>query len=145
MRINEIITETAEQRPLKGINVRSDKDIDYAGLIVDGKKKYESRHSDSLRPYVGKTMAIIRTGVGQAVAIGQATIGEPIIVDANEFDSLRAKHYVPQNSKYDIKPDSVKYLYPMNDPKRWDKEVPISSRGIVSRKVSETSLINKNS
>ena len=75
------VWEDASSKPTMGINVRSDGNIDYAGLIIDGQKKYESRQTDSLRPYVGKTVAIVRTGKGPAVAIGQVTVGEPVVVD----------------------------------------------------------------
>jgi len=123
--------------PTIGINVRSDGNIDYASLIVDGKKKYESRKTDSLRPYVGKTVGIVRTGNGPAVAIGQVTIGEPIVVDAEKFNRLRKQHLVPQGSKFDIDSDGTKYLYPMIDPVRWDNEKLIKHKGIVSRKIEE--------
>jgi GNAT superfamily N-acetyltransferase len=128
---------TSNNIPTIGINVRSDGNIDYASLIVDGKKKYESRRTDSLRPYVGKTVGIVRTGNGPAVAIGQVTIGEPIIVDVEKFNKLRNQHLVPQGSKFDIDSDSTKYLYPMIDPVRWDNEKTIKHRGIVSRKIQE--------
>jgi len=124
--------------PKIGINVRNDKDIDYASLIVDGKKKYESRKTDSLRPYVGKTVGIVRTGNGPAVAIGQATIGEPILVNAKKFDLLRKKHLVPKGSKFDIDNDDTKYLYPMINPVRWENEKSIKHKGIVSRKIQES-------
>jgi len=123
--------------PTIGINVRNDGNIDYASLIVDGGKKYESRKTDSLRPYVGKTVGIVRTGNGPAVAIGQVTIGEPIVVDAEKFNRLRKQHLVPQGSKFDIDSDGKKYLYPMIDPVRWDNEKTIKHRGIVSRKIQE--------
>jgi len=123
--------------PTIGINVRSDGNIDYASLIVDGEKKYESRKTDSLRPYVGKTVGIVRTGNGPAVAIGQVTIGEPIVVDVEKFNKLRNQHLVPQGSKFDIDSDSTKYLYPMINPVRWDNEKLIKSKGIVSRKIEE--------
>jgi predicted transcriptional regulator len=135
MRTSEFIVENSI--PTIGINVRNDKDIDYASLIVDGKKKYESRKTDSLRPYVGKTVGIVRTGNGPAVAIGQVTLGEPIIVDAEKFNKLRNQHLVPQGSKFDIDSDGTKYLYPMINPVRWDNEKPIKHKGIVSRKIQE--------
>jgi len=138
MRATEFIVENSI--PTIGINVRNDKDIDYASLIVDGKKKYESRKTDSLRPYIGKTVGIVRTGNGPAVAIGQVTIGEPIIVDAEKFNKLRNQHLVPQGSKFDIDSDGTKYLYPMINPVRWDNEKPIKHKGIVSRKIQEPGL-----
>jgi predicted GNAT family acetyltransferase len=126
---------TEEQSPTMGINVRSDGNIDYASLIIDGKKKYESRQTDSLRPYVGKTVAIVRTGKGPAVAIGQVTVGEPVVVDAEKFDKMRKLHLVPQGSKFDIGIDATKYLYPMINPIRWDNEKLVKQKGIVARKI----------
>ena len=133
----DVAEDSSNNIPTIGINVRSDGDIDYASLIVDGKKKYESRKTDSLRPYVGKTVGIVRTGNGPAVAIGQVTIGEPIVVDAEKFNRLRKQHLVPRGSKFDIDSDGTKYLYPMINPVRWDNEKPIKSKGIVSRKMQE--------
>ena len=131
------VWENESSKPTMGINVRSDGDIDYAGLIIDGRKKYESRQTDSLRPYVGKTVAIVRTGKGSAVAIGQVTVGEPVVVDAEKFDKMRDQHLVPQGSKFDIDPGATKYLYPMIDPVRWDSEKLVKQKGIVARKIDD--------
>ena len=131
------MTEEQQSTPTMGINVRSDGDIDYAGLIIDGRKKYESRQTDSLRPYVGKTVGIVRTGKGSAVAIGQVTVGEPVVVDAQKFDKMRDQHLVPQGSKFDIGVNATKYLYPMIDPVRWDRERFVKQKGIVARKIDE--------
>jgi predicted GNAT family acetyltransferase len=132
------VWENESSTPTMGINVRSDGNIDYAGLIIDGKKKYESRQTDSLRPYVGKTVAIVRTGKGPAVAIGQVTVGEPVVVDAEKFDKMRKLHLVPQGSKFDIGPGATKYLYPMINPVRWDREKLVKQKGIVARKIDES-------
>jgi len=120
--------------PEIGINVRSDGDIDYADLIVDGKKKLETRNSDSLRPYVGRRVSIIKTGKGRAYAIGVATVGEPIEVDEKEFRKLEKEHLVPAGSKFDIQPESTKFLYPMLNPKRYERPREVG-QGILSRKV----------
>jgi hypothetical protein len=119
-----------------GINVRSDKKagIRYADEIVDGNKKYETRDSDSLRPYVGKRVAIVRTGEGPAKAIGEVTVGEPIVADQAMFHKMRPHHLVPAGSAFDIKPGSQKYLYPMHDPARFDTEKDVGA-GIIARKV----------
>ncbi|NDB86664.1 MAG: ASCH domain-containing protein [Alphaproteobacteria bacterium] len=117
-----------------GINVRSDGDIDYADLIVDGKKKLETRNSDSLRPYVGKRVSIVKTGKGRAYAIGVATVGEPIVADEEEFRKLEKEHLVPAGSKFDIYPGQTKFLYPMLNPKRYERPREVG-HGIVSRKV----------
>jgi hypothetical protein len=123
-----------------GINVRSDQKsgLRYADEIVDGNKKYETRDSDSLRPYVGKRIAIVRTGEGAAKAIGEVTVGEPILVDETQFNEMRSEHLVPAGSTFDIKPGSKKYLYPMLDPVRFDEEKDVGA-GIVARKVIDRS------
>jgi hypothetical protein len=138
--VQQNVKENVDNKPSIGINVRSDGNTDYASLIVDGKKKYESRKTDSLRPYVGKTVGIVRTGNGPAVAIGQVTIGEPIVVDAAKFDKLRKQHLVPQGSLFDIGPNDTKYLYPMINPIRWNEEKLIKNKGIVARKIQEQEL-----
>jgi len=119
-----------------GINVRSDNKagIRYADEIVDGNKKYETRDSDSLRPYVGKRVAIVRTGEGPAKAIGEVTVGEPIVADRDMFHKMRPHYLVPAGSAFDIKPGSQKYLYPMHDPMRFDTEKGVGA-GIIARKV----------
>jgi hypothetical protein len=118
-----------------GINVASDRKagMRYADMIVDGKKTLESRNSDTLRPYVGKRVAIVRTGEGKAKAIGEVTIGEPMVVDKYKFRALQDKHHVPEGSMFDIN-TPTKHLYPMHDPVRYDEERDVG-HGIVSRKV----------
>ncbi|MFN6338688.1 MAG: ASCH domain-containing protein, partial [Cyanobacteriota bacterium] len=122
---------------LMGINVNQDGDNAYADKIIDGEKTIETRASDSLRPYVGKRVAIVRTGAGPAKAIGEVTIGEPIIVNTQkEFDKYRDKTLVPKGSTFDIAPGGVKYLYPVSNPVRYEQEREVGS-GIVARKVIE--------
>jgi len=118
-----------------GINVASDRKagIHYADLIVDGKKTIETRNSDTLRPYVGKRVAIVRTGAGPAKAIGEVTIGEPMVANKAKFRSMQSKHMVPEGSMYDIT-TPTKHLYPLHNPVRYDDERDVG-HGIVSRKV----------
>ena len=118
-----------------GINVATDRKSSrrYADMIVDGHKTLESRNSDTLRPYVGKRVAIVRTGEGKAKAIGEVTIGEPMVVDKKKFRSLEDKHHVPEGSAFDIS-TPTKHLYPLHDPVRYDEERDVE-HGIVSRKV----------
>ena len=120
-----------------GINVASDRKSGrrYADMIVDGQKTLESRNSDTLRPYVGKRVAIVRTGEGKAKAIGEVTIGEPMVVNKQKFRALEDKHHVPEGSAFDIN-TPTKHLYPMHDPVRYDEERDVG-HGIVSRKVIE--------
>lgn len=122
--------------PRMGINVRTDKkaDLPFADLIVDGSKLYESRESDSLRPYVNKSMSIVRTGSGPAKAIGSVMIEEPMLVDAKKFRELQEKHLVPEGSAFDIAPNGQKYLYPLSSPRRYGQEFDVG-HGIKARKV----------
>jgi hypothetical protein len=127
--------------PPMGVNVASDSAAGrrYADLIVDGQKTYESRETDSLRPYVGKRVAIVRTGEGQAKAIGAVTIGEPIEVDEAGFRELESEHMVPAGSKFDIKPGQKKLLYPLTNPERFEEGYDVGA-GIVSRKVLDPKM-----
>jgi hypothetical protein len=122
-------------KPAMGINVRSDKkaNLQYADLIVDGKKTYESRNGDTLRPYVGKRVSIVRTGDGPAKAIGAVTVGEPLVVNRNKFRKMEQHHLVPEGSTFDIA-SGTKHLYPMHDPERYESERDVG-HGIVARKV----------
>jgi len=115
-----------------GININS-KTVPYADLIIDGRKLYETRNKDTLRPYVGRSVAIVRTGKGKAQAIGTVTIGEPIIVTQEQFRAMQHLHLVPEGDKFDIKPGGVKYLYPIADPERIAPR-PVG-RGIIARQV----------
>ena len=127
----------AQGGSVMGINVATDRKSGrrYADMIVDGHKTLESRNSDTLRPYVGKRVAIVRTGEGKAKAIGEVTIGEPMVVNKQKFRALEDKHHVPEGSAFDIN-TPTKHLYPMHDPVRYDEERDVG-HGIVSRKVIE--------
>ena len=129
-----------EQTESLGINVNQDGENQYADKIVDGQKTLETRASDSLRPYVGKRVAIVRTGDGPAKAIGAVTIGEPIkVTTQKQFDQYRDQTLVPRDSKFDIAPGGVKYLYPVENPVRYATELDVGL-GIVARKVIAPSL-----
>jgi len=126
----------AKKAITKAINVRKDKkaDVDYAELIMSGDKKFETRDTDSLRPYVGQRIGIAKTGDGEAKAIGSVEIGEPIEVDEKMFRELQDQHLVPQGTDFDIKPGGKKYLYPVSNPERFDAPKSVG-KGIVSRKI----------
>jgi hypothetical protein len=118
-----------------GINVASDTKagLRFADMIVDGHKTLESRNSDTLRPYVGKRVAIVRTGEGKAKAIGEVTVGEPKVVNQRQFRAMEDEHKVPKGSRFDIN-TPTKHLYPMHDPVRYEEERDVG-HGIVSRQV----------
>ena len=118
-----------------GINIAVDKNgTDYADLIVNGTKKFESRETASLKPYVGKRVGIVRTGAGPAEVIGSVEIGQPIEVNEKQFNQLRDQHLVAEDSSFNIKKGQTKFLYPMMDPTSTPPQ-KVTSKGIVARAV----------
>ena len=124
-----------------GINVRESKDgTDFADLIVKGDKKYETRDTRSLDPYVGKSVGIVKTGKEKAALVGYATVGEPLEVDKEMFDALRSEHMVAEGSEFDIKEGGTKFLYPMSEVLSIEpNELPSKYKGIVARQIGESS------
>jgi len=124
----------AEKQPSVGINI-NDSSQDFTGQILAGEKTIETRDSDSLRPYVGKRVGIIRTGVGKAELVGYATIGEPVIYkNQAQFKADQGKHLVASGSEFDIKRGGVKYGYPISDVEKTGP-TPVKSQGIVARQL----------
>lgn len=118
-----------------GINIRNDGAIDYAALICDGVKRYETRNTNSLKAYIGKRVGIVRTGTKEkAQCIGSAVLGAPIVVNAEQFRMLEHAHLVKPGSTFDIDRDGVKYLYPIIKPQKFAVHLPVK-HGIVSRTV----------
>lgn len=129
---------TESGRPGMGINIRNDRNVRYADLIVDGVKKYETRRGKSLRPYVGRRVQVVRTGEGPAKAIGEVTVGHPQVVDHEQFGKMRHLHHVPEGSKWDCPPGEQRTLYPMHDPVRYEGEHAPEGLGIVARKTRKS-------
>ena len=129
--------EYISESHIKGINVRSDTKagMSYADHIVDGKKKMETRDNTKLNSYIGKRVAIIKTGEGKAHAIGEVTVGEPQEVGEDEFRKRESEHLVPKGSDFDIKPGKTKHMYPMINPVRYDKPRKVAQHGMIARKV----------
>ena len=115
-----------------GINVKNT-DVAFADLIVDGIKTIETRDSKSLHPYLGKTVAIVRTGQGKAYAIGQVKIvGFTVATVQCTFDDAYKQHLVKKDSIFYIK--DAKYMYHLTNAVRYETPKPVGL-GIVSRKV----------
>ena len=129
--------QAQQEGATRGINVATDGNTNYADLIVSGQKRFETRDSDSLRPYVGKRVGIIETKRGQkAQLVGYATVGEPEVVGQSEFDASRELHLVPEGSKFDIKQGQNKWLYEMKDPEKLPQPIDASkTTGIVARDI----------
>ena len=120
---------------MMGINVRCDSGLDYAGLIADGAKTLETRRTNSLRPWIGQRVGIVRTGRGAARLVGYAVIGEPVMLDHAAFREAEDQHLVPFGSAFDAQAGETKYCYPMRDAERLAVPVPVTSRGIIARRL----------
>lgn len=118
---------------MMGINI-NDRTQDFTAQILCGEKTVETRRTDSLRPYVGKRVGIVRTGLGRATLVGYATIGEPIRYESREeFAADYARHRVAAGSPHDCGPGG-KLGYPLIDVEATAPS-PVTSRGIVARKI----------
>ena len=118
-----------------GINI-NDKIQDFTGQILRGEKTIETRNTNSLRPYIGRKVGIIRTGKGKAYLVGYCTIGEPKVYESErEFRRDFDKHLVDRGSKFDIPEGEIKFGYPLHDVTRLDEPKLIKSKGIISRKI----------
>tara|TARA_R100001463_G_scaffold9433_5_gene28153 strand:+ start:1434 stop:1826 length:393 start_codon:yes stop_codon:yes gene_type:complete len=115
-----------------GINI-NDSEAPYTEMILDGDKTIETRRTNSLDPYVGEEVGIIRTGKGPATLVGFMDINKPKqYSNSQEFDRDRPKHRVPKGSKEDKEGKSVGY--PLSDVER-TKPKEIHSRGYIAREI----------
>jgi hypothetical protein len=118
---------------MMGINI-NDKAQDYTGQILAGLKTIETRRTQSLRPYVGQRVGIVRTGKGTATLVGYATIGEPVWYGSvRRFRADWRRHRVGKGSPHDIT-SAGKWGYPLLDVVAADP-TPVTSRGIVARRI----------
>jgi hypothetical protein len=86
----------------RGINI-NDKVQPFTDQILSGKKTIETRRKNSLRPYIGKRVGLIRTGKGQAMLVGFAVIGEPVFYRTKaEFQADFGRHQVGDKANSDF-------------------------------------------
>lgn len=119
-----------------GVNI-SDRYQPFTDQILAGRKVIETRPTDSLKPWIGVRVGIIRTVPRRrAMLVGLATIGEPIrYLTVEQFRADEALHCVAAGSEYDWAPGG-KYGYPLLDVAACDP-VPIFSLGIVARRIDD--------
>jgi hypothetical protein len=118
----------------RGVNI-NDKAQPFTDQILSGQKTIETRRTNSLRPYIGKRVGIIRTGKGKALLVGFAVIGEPIFYRTKaDFQADFGLHLVSDKSKFRFKRGG-KFGYPLTSVTRC-KPQPVFSRGIIARKLS---------
>jgi len=119
---------------MKGININC-KHQDFIGQILNGNKVIETRNTNSLKPYIGKRVGLIRTGQGKATLEALATIqGYIIYKNKFSFDFAYEYHLIGLSSPYYIKQDGVKFGYLLTDIEAIKPRI-VTSRGIVSRDI----------
>jgi hypothetical protein len=119
----------------KGIGI-NDADQDFTGQILAGEKTMETRRPNSLKPYIGKTVGIVRTGKGKATLVGVMKVGEPKFYKTRkEFDADFDKHRVGKDSVHYIGPEG-KYGYPLTEVKPVKPRV-LKSTGHVARVIAK--------
>ena len=117
----------------RGVNI-NDSAQPFTDQILTGQKTIETRRTNSLRPYIGQKVGLIRTGKGQAMLVGFAVIGEPVFYRTKaEFSADFARHQVGDKSKFGFKRGG-KFGYPLTMVTRC-KPQPVFSRGIIARKL----------
>lgn len=117
-----------------GINI-NDKHEKWSEFLLSGKKTIETRNTNALKSYVGQPVAVIRTGVGKACIVGFIMLDEPIVYNTLEqFRADTERHGIQAGSVFDWK--GRKYGYPVEVLHKLEAPLPVTSLGIVSRKIT---------
>lgn len=115
-----------------GININS-KQIDFCEYILANLKTIETRRADSLAPYVGKRVGIVKTGCGKAMLVGYMTISsKKYYASETEFRADEHLHKVPKASEFDW--DDGKWGYILTDVVRIKPQI-VTSKGIIARRL----------
>ena len=85
-----------------GINI-NDSEAPYTEMILDGDKTIETRRTNSLDPYVGEEVGIIRTGKGPATLVGFMDIGKP-----TQYSNYKSLTEIGQNTVFQRVPKRIK-------------------------------------
>ena len=122
----------------RGVNI-NDKAQPFTDQILSRKKTIETRRTNSLRPYIGQRVGIIRTGKGKALLVGFMDIGHPVIYRTKaEFSADFKRHRVGDKGPFRFKRGG-KFGYPLTKVTRC-APIPVKSRGIIARKLSQSFL-----
>jgi len=142
----EGISEKLKSRTMKssqleepGINI-NDSTQPFTEEILDGLKTIETRLSNSLDPYIGKRVGIVRTGKGKAMVVGYVDIvGVKEYNSREEFEADFEQHLVDSDDdEWGFK--GKKYGYILANPERITPyEAP--KGGIVARELSKKRIM----
>lgn len=89
------------------------KKVPYVDMIIDHKKKYETRTRNILRSLVGRRILIAETGKGMPDIRCSAILDAPIIVtDKQSWDNFKPETCVPDGNEHDWNENTqCKWLY----------------------------------
>lgn len=109
------------------IYVRNTDKVNYISKILNGKKTYETRSTNSLKQFAGTGREYALTD-GEYI-YGYITLGEPVKVSAEDFHKpmWQKRHLVPKGDTYDVKDGGSKYCYPIESYRRVPKKSLSSS------------------
>ena len=117
----------------KGLNI-NDSTGPWTELLLTGVKTIETRNQNNLKAFIGVPVGVIRTGKGKAHVVGFIKLGEVIhYKTAMAFRKDFNQHRVVQGSEFDF--NGVKFGYPVEVIEILDKPIPVTTRGIVTRKI----------
>lgn len=104
--------------------IKNTKKANYIGMIFNGTKTEETRSQRTLDAFVGKDFYVTD---GKYV-YGSIVLGEPHKYTEAEFHKLenQKKHRVPKGDEYDVKPGGIKWAYPIESYKKFDKPKKLS-------------------
>ena len=96
----------------------------YIGMIFNGTKTEETRGRRTLDAFIGKDFYVTD---GKYV-YGSIVMGKPHKYTEAEFHKRenQRKHRVPKGDEYDIKPGGIKWAYPIESYKKFDKPKKLS-------------------
>lgn len=134
--LSRSLNDNVRSMVTRGVNI-NDKAQPFTDQILSGEKTIETRRTNSLRPYIGQRVGIIRTGKGKALLVGFMDIGHPVIYRTKEeFRADFGRHRVGDKSPFRFKRGG-KIGYPVSNVTRCEP-VPVKSRGIIARKLSKS-------
>lgn len=81
--------------------------------ILDGRKFYETRNTNTLGRLVGKRVALVQTGLKEPVVRAMATIKFAKAVSYKE--ELARRLACIYGTEYDVRPNDYKFFYKLSD------------------------------
>jgi hypothetical protein len=122
-------SERVSNKELAGMDetalyIKNTDKANYIGMIFNGTKTEETRARRTLDAFIGKDFYVTD---GKRV-YGSIVLGEPHKYTEAEFHKKenRLKHRVPIGDEYDIKPGGIKWAYPIESYKKFDKPKKLS-------------------